>query len=243
MTVAAIALYLPFSSLLIAGLIVIPILLITIYFRKIDSSLFGTSLFFLLVYLSRFLPFTVLSLFYFIPLTIYLLIVTLIKPFRPQIRWLKIGHIDKSIVMLGVFTVVVSCLTLWLWTVIAKPDLADITKLIPNAGLWSLTLLGLAFAVINSIVEEIIYRGVLWNVFSQFFKSIVVVLILQAVFFGISHLYGFPRGLVGIILASLYGVLQGLVRYRSQGFLAPVLTHILADVTIFVILLGLSGKI
>jgi membrane protease YdiL (CAAX protease family) len=60
---------------------------------------------------------------------------------------------------------------------------------------------------------------------------------IQGVAFGIVHANGFPRGVVGVVLASVYGVSLGLLRLRSGGLLAPFVAHVIADATIFGILL------
>jgi hypothetical protein len=47
---------------------------------------------------------------------------------------------------------------------------------------------------------------------------------------------GVQRGLVGMALAAVYGLMTGHPRQRSGGLLAPWLVHVLADVTIVAIL-------
>ncbi len=58
----------------------------------------------------------------------------------------------------------------------------------------------------------------------------------QAVAFGVIHAQGFPRGVVGMVMASIYGLMLGVLRLRARGLAAPVLAHICADATIFAIL-------
>ncbi|MCP5113866.1 MAG: CPBP family intramembrane metalloprotease, partial [bacterium] len=49
--------------------------------------------------------------------------------------------------------------------------------------------------------------------------------------------HGFPRGGIGVGLATVYGLILGLVWNRSRGMLAPWVAHVLADSTIVGILL------
>jgi membrane protease YdiL (CAAX protease family) len=51
--------------------------------------------------------------------------------------------------------------------------------------------------------------------------------------FGIGHLGGYPPGLLGALLATLYGVALGLLRHFSKGIGAAVVAHVFADATIF----------
>jgi membrane protease YdiL (CAAX protease family) len=62
-------------------------------------------------------------------------------------------------------------------------------------------------------------------------------LVLQAVAFGALHVTGFPRGWVGVALATIYGLMMGAVRRRSGGMLAPWIAHVLTDVVIVGIIL------
>ncbi len=63
--------------------------------------------------------------------------------------------------------------------------------------------------------------------------------VMQRLSFGVQHANGFPRGIVGVCLAFLWGLLQGLLRDRSGGLLAPIIAHIVADASIAIIALVL----
>lgn len=61
-------------------------------------------------------------------------------------------------------------------------------------------------------------------------------LLLQAVAFGTIHLQGIPSGPIGMLMATIYGLMRGWVKRRSGGMLAPFAAHMFADVVIFAIL-------
>ena len=67
-------------------------------------------------------------------------------------------------------------------------------------------------------------------------------IIVQAASCGIVHMHGFPRRLSGMFLASIYGLMLGFIRLRAGEMLAPWLTHVFADVTIFAIIAPLVGQ-
>ncbi|MDZ7260499.1 MAG: CPBP family intramembrane metalloprotease [candidate division KSB1 bacterium] len=136
--------------------------------------------------------------------------------------------------------IIISSLALLLWQRIFKPDLQNFLSILPHLSTGWLLLGGTGFAVLNSIVEECIFRGILWDGLEQLFSNMVTILVLQASMFGIIHYRGFPNGLVGVGLAFIYGIFLGMIRHRSRGLLAPIITHIFADATIVSILGSLN---
>jgi uncharacterized protein len=65
-------------------------------------------------------------------------------------------------------------------------------------------------------------------------------LLLQALAFGAIHIRGFPRGWFGVGLASIYGLLMGVIRRRAGGMFAPWIAHVFTDVVIAGIVLFLA---
>ena len=68
-------------------------------------------------------------------------------------------------------------------------------------------------------------------------------LIVQAVIFGVAHWWGVPNGVVGVILAIIYGLMMGAVRYVTGGLLLPIAVHIFADLVIFTLILDMAGRL
>ena len=65
-------------------------------------------------------------------------------------------------------------------------------------------------------------------------------LILQAAAFAALHYQaGFPRGVAGIGLTFIYGLVLGVFRRHSRGLMAPVVIHVLTDLAIVAIILSL----
>jgi len=103
--------------------------------------------------------------------------------------------------------------------------------------LWLLPLAGAAFALVNSAIEEAIFRGIFLQALDCAAGAGIISLVIQAVIFGWMHYseVGFPKGLVGVAMASVYGFLLGYLRYRSRGMLAPWLAHVGTDIAVFTI--------
>lgn len=101
-------------------------------------------------------------------------------------------------------------------------------------------LAGALFATVNALLEEVVWRGVMQDALAAQL-GLKGGLLAQAVVFGVIHAQGFPRGLIGILLASTYGLLLGMLRLRSGGIVAPIIAHVCADATIFAIVVVLVG--
>lgn len=126
------------------------------------------------------------------------------------------------------------------WVLVLHPQLGDI---VTAYGLrrypLPLLIVGAAlFAVVNALLEELIWRGVLLDRLTGLFGSALAIA-LQGISFGLQHFHGFPRGAIGALLAGSWGVMLGWLRWRSGGLAAPLIAHVVADTVIAVILLVL----
>ena len=106
---------------------------------------------------------------------------------------------------------------------------------LPVGALGGVAAAGIIFAVLNATLEEMVFRGVLFDAFSARW-GLPAAVGGTAVLFGLAHLNGYPPGAVGACLAGVYGVALGLLRARVGGLALPVLAHVAADATIYGIL-------
>lgn len=125
------------------------------------------------------------------------------------------------------------------WVYLLEPDLSDLTGMIPNQPIGLLILGGLVFALVNATFEEWVWRGVFQPALGAEF-GLSWAIGLQAASFGVMHAHGFPRGVVGVVLAGSWAVILGVLRHLAGGLLAPVLAHIVADATIASIVIVLA---
>jgi hypothetical protein len=56
--------------------------------------------------------------------------------------------------------------------------------------------------------------------------------VIQAVLFGLSHLYGFPSGWLGVVMAATWGFGLGVIRNRTGGIVIGYGVLVGADLTI-----------
>ncbi len=145
--------------------------------------------------------------------------------------WRDLGQVPWGLtVMCGAVTPV----ALVSWVLVMQPNLNDLLQPISQFSPPLLVVIGALFVVLNAAGEELIWRGVFQDRLSTLFGTQAAILI-QGVSFGIQHTHGFPRGIVGVCLAGVWGLLQGWLRAGSGGVLAPILAHTVADATIAVI--------
>lgn len=115
-----------------------------------------------------------------------------------------------------------------------KEMILEMTKTIALAqSIPELILVLLVVAVMPSIIEECLFRGLVQRTFEYVFSPFVAA-ILSGVLFGIFHLNPFDLvPLVGI------GIFLALLRYRSQTLILPIVAHFLNNaVAIFALYMG-----
>jgi len=226
------------------------ILLFTFLVYRKNFTLFVSILFFVLLYLSHplirvqetLIPLHFPGVLFAIPVIAYIVILHLSRKCRGEISWRAAGSVDRCSLLLMLAVIVISAFALIGWTLILEPDLKPILSWIPRVHIGLLILGGFGFALSNALVEELIYRGILWDGLKSTVRSTAAVIIIQAGLFGLWHWRGFPGGVVGVLLVFVWGILLGIIRRRTGGMLAPILTHIGADLTIFGILLLIVQK-
>jgi membrane protease YdiL (CAAX protease family) len=161
-----------------------------------------------------------------------------VRPLRRTRTWLRIGHADRVTIALALATILVSSVALVAWLRLVHPNLDDLRNEIPDdVSKSTLLAFGALFSLGNALLEEIVWRGVLMESLEAGYGRGLVVLVLQAASFGAAHIVGFPRGALGVLMAFVYGLALGIIRRRSRGLAAPIVTHVFADATIFALLI------
>ncbi|MFW6181710.1 MAG: CPBP family intramembrane glutamic endopeptidase [Spirochaetota bacterium] len=220
-------------------------ILITVYFFMKNSPLRGPSLYLLLFLCTFFMPwFASFWLFNLLIATaVYLVVLLLFTGLKDETGWLKPGNVDRLTAVLIGGVVAASAASLLLWSSIVEPDFTQYLAIIPRVGL-PLLIAGVAgYSVCNAVLEEVLFRGVFWDGLEKVMSSTAVILVLQAVFFGLRHYHGVPSGFVGMGLSFCYGLVLGVLRVRSGGLAAPIAAHVFADTTIAFMVLKSGGRI
>src|SRR3989475_8648187 len=169
------------------------------------------------------------------------LIVWRVPWLREATVWFQRGAFDKSLLAFAAGIAGLAAVALLIWYGITRPDLGDLVRTyVGDQPLWLLIPGAVVFSMLNAAIEEGAYRGLLLGALDATLRPGLVPVLLQAVAFGALHLQGgFPRGVVGVGLAFVYGVLLGALRRRAGGLLAPWTAHVLTDLAIAGIVLAL----
>lgn len=150
------------------------------------------------------------------------------------------GAFDRGSAGLMVLSIVLSASALVGWWWLLEPDLSDVVSRLPDVHVTVLIAVGIAFACLNALGEEAVWRGAGLGALHACGIVGAPALVLQATSFGLMHMHGFPRGWVGVGLASIYGLMMGVLRIRSRGLLVPWVAHVCADLVIFTVLATLA---
>jgi uncharacterized protein len=168
----------------------------------------------------------------------YLVVVKRVPAFGGVPPWFERGRLDLSAWLLIGASILVSSTALVLWFVVFKPNYSAVLRTFFVELPPVLLFVGIVlFAMTNAALEEFMYRGVAMGALDATFGAGALSVSLQGVVFGLVHIGGFPRGAVGVALATIYGFMMGAVRRRSGGLLAPWIAHVCTDVAIGSILL------
>jgi len=173
-----------------------------------------------------------------VPLLIYGLIVLVVPSLRRSTNWIKMGELDAKMMRLVIAIAILSAVALVGWVVLLKPDIQDHINNIPDLPLAAYPIAGIGFAVLNAAMEEAVFRGVVMEAVDSAIGPGSWSVVLHAAPFAAFHYQaGFPKGTSGFAMTFVYGIMLGALRRVSRGMLAPLLAHILADMTIFLILI------
>lgn len=175
---------------------------------------------------------------------VYAAVVTRTAWLRPAAQWVAVGRCDGAMLALGAAIAGVSGGALLLWHAIARPGLDDLVRtFVPDWPAWMLVPAAIAFSAVNAVVEEAAYRGVVLGALETVLGAGGTALGLQAVAFAALHYQaGFPRGIAGFGLALIYGLALGVLRRHARGLAAPIGAHLLTDLVIVTIVLGLVRR-
>ena len=170
--------------------------------------------------------------FWIAPLAIYLLVVWLVPFLRTTFRPWRFGLVSKFLIASSLVIAVASCAILAVFHWYCHPDVSLLRQSIPVDALRGILCAGILFSIGNALLEEIVFRGVIFDAASAFAGDGMAVF-LSAALFGMCHLQGYPPGALGGVLAGVFGLCLGWLRMMTGGLGLAVLVHITADATIY----------
>ena len=171
------------------------------------------------------------------PLAAYGATVALFRPLRISFRPWRFGHASKPSILATVIVTVVSCVVLVTFHRVTRPDVRDFLAFLPIAALGGLISAGVGFSILNALLEEIVFRGILFDAVESQWGAWPAAAA-TAFLFGYGHMHGYPPGPLGAVLAGTYGFCLGGLRAHTGGLGLCVLSHIAADATIYILITG-----
>jgi membrane protease YdiL (CAAX protease family) len=166
------------------------------------------------------------------PLLGYFAIMLCVPLLRRSFSWLRVGHLSWINITVTLLLTGVTIFALLLIPQARFPaGLADTLPFQETCGNFLSCAL---FAIINAVIQEMVFRGVLFDsleCLSGRWRAILI----TAFVFGLSHLPVMPSGLPGMLGASGAADLSialGFLRSWSGGLALPILLHIAVDATI-----------
>jgi uncharacterized protein len=174
-----------------------------------------------------------------LPLLAFALVSWRVPALRGTLTWLRRGRITRITLAWTVASAVTAGVALALWFFLLAPPLENALGMLPKVSAPLLLVGMLLFSCGNALLEEVLWRGVLQEALHAALGNVWLAIALQGLSFGVAHFGGFPRGAIGVAMATSYGVMMGVIRKQSGGLLAPLLSHVFADCVIFSLMLSL----
>jgi uncharacterized protein len=228
---------------------VVIVFLFTIYTFFKSKELFSTILFFFILQASKpindafvkAIGFSFMGVYYLIPIVFFTVLIILFPSIRKTISWWSKEVFSIKAVVLSLALSIFSGIALYLWAKWFPTDqILNFSQQVPD-GVWFMVFLnGFLFALLNSLVEEYLTRGMLCNGLLKIFDNVTLIILIQAVIFGISHYYGFPEGYIGVIMVFIWSIVLGIIRFMTKGLVGVWISHFTADFVIYFILYSLK---
>ena len=150
----------------------------------------------------------------------------LVSPYvREALDWWQIDQMNRALMVQAMVAVAVGCGLMYFYTLNDQESLNRFIEMLPKGGLFKILALGIAFSLLNAVVEEYIIRGMFWNGLSKIISSPLTVNLAQASLFAISHYFRLPGGLIGVLMVFMWSFVMGHFRIKSGGILLVTLCH------------------
>lgn len=177
-----------------------------------------------------------------VPLIAYGLIVAVVPPLRRTRQPFRFGSTDRLSVVATLVVILGSSAALLTFDAIVKPDLSMHHGFLREAAGQGLLLSAVVFSVVNAILEELVFRGILFDAFKSQL-GVGMAIVATSILFGLGHLEGYPPGPIGAVMAGVYGLCLGGLRQMTGGLGLVIAAHIAADATIYYIGVRSAGLI
>lgn len=176
--------------------------------------------------------------YFLIPILIYSGLVMAFPYFRRSIDWWKIDDVNPILIRQTIIAVALGCGLMYLYIVNNQESLARFIGMLPTGSLFKILSLGIAFALLNAVAEEYIIRGMFWNGLAKIISNQNTINWIQAAFFGLSHYFGLPGGIYGVVMVFFWSLIMGHFRIKTGGIILVIVAHFVLNLFQYFVLYG-----
>ncbi|KPU56395.1 MULTISPECIES: CPBP family intramembrane glutamic endopeptidase [Bacillus] len=121
-----------------------------------------------------------------------------------------------------------------------EKQMSDVSEMLPNN--YRETILWIFICITAGVTEELLFRSFMMNYLSQLFPalSIIGVLVISSIIFGLAHFY---QGWKGIVGTMILGFMLGRVYVTTGSIYPSIIIHMLIDLLVLIRLFILKGKV
>ena len=174
--------------------------------------------------------------YFLLPVALFTLIIILIKPGKETIGWWKMDKVSGALILQMSVVLVVGSIGMYWFMATHQDELDRFLEMLPQGSILKIVSLGLVFAGMNAAVEEFVIRGMIWNGLGKIMSNTTLLIVVQAIIFGLSHYFGLPGGITGVVMVFGWSLFIGYFRWKSGGLLAAIGLHFSANLAQFFML-------
>lgn len=201
--------------------------------KFLDKDIFPTLLFFLILHLFRTVNILFTDLaganfngtYYFLPVVFFTLIIATRPQVKQTIDWWRKDQFSPKTRWLMLLAILTASAIMFVYLKLNTASIDRFLDMLPEGGLGFIVSMGLLYAALNGIVEEYIFRGMIWNGLGKIFTHHRVIIGVQAAIFGLSHYWGLPGGWSGVLLTFFFAIFLGYIRHKTQGLWGCIIVH------------------
>lgn len=192
-----------------------------------------TIIFFVILHFSRYLNewFTQLiganfnGTYFLIPVVLYTLVIHFFPKVKSTIGWWHKEVINRKLIFHMLLAVGISGIGMFIYLKVNTSSIDRFIGMLPEGSFIFIIAMGIAYALLNAVVEEYIFRGMIWNGLEKIMTNRSLVIFTQAAIFGITHYWGLPGGVSGVVLIFTWSLYLGYVRQKTGGILGVIGLH------------------
>ena len=221
------------------------LLLICLLTFKLKKPLFWTMAFFTIIHFTLFVNKALVGYlgidfngtYFLIPTLVFTLMIVFVPQVKQTINWWRIDKLTEPLIWQMIIAWALGSIGMFLYLSSVEPhQLERFLDMLPSGSWLTIAFGGIAFALLNAAVEEYIIRGMIWNGLEMIIHNPYILILTQAIIFGLSHYFGLPGGVSGVLMVFTWSLFLGYVRWKSEGLLTVIALHFGANLAQFFML-------